>query len=155
MDLGANIRRVRLQAGLTQKELGERIGVEGNTISDWERGRSEPQAKMILAIAEACNVPVSELFRPAQDEEQQQVAKAAPPKDGNEWLDVFRMLASALEKQSEANLRTATAAEKAADAAHMAVEALMGGEQARREHAAAAEPRGRQDPLVGAAAAGR
>lgn len=65
-DLGANIRRVRTKAGLTQKELAERVGVATNTISDWENGRREPSVRQIVMIAKACNVELGELFQPHQ-----------------------------------------------------------------------------------------
>ena len=32
--------RGRRDAGLKQSEVGEILGVKGNTISDWERGRT-------------------------------------------------------------------------------------------------------------------
>ena len=36
--LGANVRHVRLTHKLTQKSLGEKIGVSGKTVGMWERG---------------------------------------------------------------------------------------------------------------------
>jgi len=34
---GAEVRRVRKQLGLTQREFAERVGVVGNTVARWER----------------------------------------------------------------------------------------------------------------------
>jgi DNA-binding transcriptional regulator YiaG len=34
---GAEVRRVRKELGLTQREFAERLGVIGNTVARWER----------------------------------------------------------------------------------------------------------------------
>lgn len=39
----AGIKRLRDDMGLTQEEFARRIGVRQATISDWERGKAEPQ----------------------------------------------------------------------------------------------------------------
>ncbi|MBR0252003.1 MAG: helix-turn-helix domain-containing protein, partial [Synergistaceae bacterium] len=36
------IRELRKEKGLTQAELGDLIGADGNLVSRWERGRSVP-----------------------------------------------------------------------------------------------------------------
>ncbi len=36
-----NIRKARLAAGLTQEELGAKIGVSGQAVSKWECGVSQ------------------------------------------------------------------------------------------------------------------
>lgn len=41
MTIGANIRQLRKSAGLTQSELGEKVGVKKNAVSKWECGRVE------------------------------------------------------------------------------------------------------------------
>ena len=63
MTLGEKIRRYRKGLGLTQTELGERLGVKTNAVSKWECGRVEdiPTSK-IKAMAVLFNVPVSELI---------------------------------------------------------------------------------------------
>lgn len=38
--VAANIRRLREKAGLTQKELADRLYVSDNVVSKWERGDS-------------------------------------------------------------------------------------------------------------------
>ena len=48
--LGERIRLARLQAGLTQKELGSQIGVSTVTISDWERGVTQPTAIVLWQL---------------------------------------------------------------------------------------------------------
>lgn len=38
INLGANVRHIRLSSKLTQRTLGEKIGVSGKTVGMWERG---------------------------------------------------------------------------------------------------------------------
>ena len=39
--IGALIRRLRLEQGLTQRALADRLGLSGKTISKWENGVSQ------------------------------------------------------------------------------------------------------------------
>jgi DNA-binding XRE family transcriptional regulator len=43
--LARNLRELRLRAGLTQRELGARIGAAQQTVQQWETGRSKILAK--------------------------------------------------------------------------------------------------------------
>lgn len=52
-DFGSNLRDARVRAGLTQDELGEKIGAGGNTVARWERNErlpSDPAQLVKLAI---------------------------------------------------------------------------------------------------------
>ena len=40
-----NIRQLRKNMGLTQKQLAEKIGVSSNTIINWEKGEVIPKSK--------------------------------------------------------------------------------------------------------------
>lgn len=48
--LGRQIRVARERAGLSQKELGERVGYSEETISSVERGRRTPQPELLIAV---------------------------------------------------------------------------------------------------------
>ena len=54
------IRYFRELAGIEQKELGKKIGISPNTISNWETGRSRPDINLIPAICGALQVSLSE-----------------------------------------------------------------------------------------------
>lgn len=56
---GSNIKAAREAAGMTQEELGARIGVTGVTIMRYEKEVREPNLKTIAAIANALNTSVS------------------------------------------------------------------------------------------------
>ena len=50
--VGDNVALARKSKGLTQSELGRRIGVEGMAVSRWERGSSRPSDTNLQAVAE-------------------------------------------------------------------------------------------------------
>jgi repressor LexA len=60
--VGAQIRKFRKAKGMTQKELGFRIGVAHNTISGYESGSNEPDQNILFAIADVLGVSVNDLF---------------------------------------------------------------------------------------------
>lgn len=54
---------LRREKGMTQKELGERLFVSDKTVSKWERGLSMPGVGLLLPLAEALGVTVTELLK--------------------------------------------------------------------------------------------
>ena len=56
------IRKYRERAGLTQAELGEKIGVSVKSILRWEKRLREPRASDLERIAGALGVTVAELL---------------------------------------------------------------------------------------------
>ncbi len=59
MSIGDNIRRLREQHQLTQRELGEIAGVSDKAVSTWELGLKEPRMATIARIAAYFGVPKS------------------------------------------------------------------------------------------------
>ncbi len=51
IEFGKNLKRRHEALGLTQSELGAKLGVEANTISRWELGNSEPEHPQMLEKA--------------------------------------------------------------------------------------------------------
>ncbi len=60
--LGRRIATLRKQQGMNQEEFAEVSGKMINTISNIERGLSDPKIPPLLSLAEALNVPVDSLF---------------------------------------------------------------------------------------------
>lgn len=56
------IKKLRIQQGLSQDELAERVHVVRQTISKWERGTSAPDADSLMALARALGVSAAELL---------------------------------------------------------------------------------------------
>lgn len=50
------IRQIRKEYGLTQVEFGEKIGVKGNTITNYETGLRNPTDAVLLSICREFNV---------------------------------------------------------------------------------------------------
>ncbi len=45
-----DVRDIRERAGLTQKQMAEKLGVSANTISNWETGRTEPRRSSVQKL---------------------------------------------------------------------------------------------------------
>ncbi|MCD8107226.1 MAG: helix-turn-helix domain-containing protein [Oscillospiraceae bacterium] len=60
--IGKFIAELRKKSGLTQEQLGERIGVTNKTISRWETGNYMPSIDMLEVLAETFNVSINELL---------------------------------------------------------------------------------------------
>ena len=56
-----NIRTLRKNLGLTQKELADRAGVTGQSVWGWEQGLYEPKGERLKSLADALGVSVSDL----------------------------------------------------------------------------------------------
>lgn len=61
MSTGEKIKRYRKMRHLTQDELGERVGVTGNAIRNYEHDFRSPNAEQLEKIADALEVPASAL----------------------------------------------------------------------------------------------
>lgn len=66
---GAYIRKKRLEAGMTQKELAGLLFLTESTISKWERGLSYPDVSMVTAICAALHITEHEFFTACDDDQ--------------------------------------------------------------------------------------
>lgn len=55
---GAQIARLRKEKGLTQNDLGDRLGVSFQAVSKWERGETLPDTAILLDLANALETSV-------------------------------------------------------------------------------------------------
>lgn len=60
--VGANIRRLRKAAGLSQEALAARAGLAMRYVSGVERGEENPSLRSLVALAEALDVRPSQLL---------------------------------------------------------------------------------------------
>jgi transcriptional regulator with XRE-family HTH domain len=63
--IGQRVRKLREERGLSQVELGRRAGLDNQTISDLERGvrgAKEPRVSTVQALADALQVPITDLL---------------------------------------------------------------------------------------------
>lgn len=56
------LKSMRIQAGFSQQELADAVGVSRSTVSTLERGRSVPSVSLALALARHLGATVEELF---------------------------------------------------------------------------------------------
>lgn len=63
MKLGVNIRACRMEAGLSQEELGARLGISGQAVSKWEQGVTAPDLTVLPLLSEIFGVTIDSLFR--------------------------------------------------------------------------------------------
>lgn len=57
-----NIRNVRRMMDITQQDLADQVGVHRQTILAIEKQKYEPTIGIVLALSEALNQPVENLF---------------------------------------------------------------------------------------------
>lgn len=62
MNVGEKIRKIRKQQKLSMKELGKRIGLSEQAISQYERGVRNISLEVLYAIANALNVTYTDLI---------------------------------------------------------------------------------------------
>lgn len=59
--IGAFLREVRKERGLTQGQLAEALGVSQKSISRWENGKTMPDYSLLPSICEVLGINVAEL----------------------------------------------------------------------------------------------
>ena len=70
MTSGELIRAARLRAGLSQAELGERLGMPQSSIARWEVDSVEPGLSTLRRVLQACGYDLSPVLIPfARDPE--------------------------------------------------------------------------------------
>ena len=50
------LKQLRLFAGLTRKDLAQKLGRSESTIQNWEKGRSQPNANDIVKLEQVLNI---------------------------------------------------------------------------------------------------
>lgn len=69
MSIGKNIAKYRKAKGLTQEELGEKLGVTNQAVSKWESEISMPDVMLLPEIAAALHITLDHLYGIAKDTE--------------------------------------------------------------------------------------
>lgn len=60
--IGKFLAELRHEQGMTQAELGEKIGISSKTISRWETGTYLPPVEMLLLLSDCYQVSINELL---------------------------------------------------------------------------------------------
>ncbi len=62
LNIGENIKRLRTDAGLTQRALAYKLQISIQAVSKWEQSRSYPDITLLPRIAELFSVTIDKLF---------------------------------------------------------------------------------------------
>ena len=60
---GSRLRQYRVQVGLSQAELAEKVGAHPITVSKWERNVGRPRLTQLSRLANTLSIPPEELLR--------------------------------------------------------------------------------------------
>lgn len=60
--LGAHLVALRVQAGLSQEDLAQRVGVPQQTIAFWEQSDKPPRSDVLVSLAHALGVSVESIL---------------------------------------------------------------------------------------------
>ena len=61
--IGAFLKELRKEKGITQEQMAEELGVSGRTISRWETGSNMPDISLLVEIAEFFDVSIPEIIK--------------------------------------------------------------------------------------------
>ena len=53
-----------VNAGMNQREMAEFLGVDVSTITNWEKGKTEPSTSQLRKISEVSGIPMDYIFVP-------------------------------------------------------------------------------------------
>lgn len=60
--IGEHILKLRKMQGLSQEQLGERVNVTRQTISNWELGETTPNIEQLKLLSKELNISIDELL---------------------------------------------------------------------------------------------
>ena len=62
--LRISLEAARVNAGLTQKELAEELGISNVTVVNWEKGVTEPTLSQLRKISQLSGIPMDFIYVP-------------------------------------------------------------------------------------------
>jgi transcriptional regulator with XRE-family HTH domain len=95
VQIGERIQKYRKEAGMSQEQLGEKLGVSRQAVSKWETGESLPELDKIIQMAELFGVTTDELLRKTastekvETESRERQNRAVGPKQAFQDADGF------------------------------------------------------------------
>lgn len=77
--IAAFIRQKRKEAGLTQQELAEQLGISAKSVSKWENAVCLPDASLYEPLCQQLDISIQQLFQGGED-------AAHTSEDAKDWL---------------------------------------------------------------------
>lgn len=71
-DFPGRLRCLRKKAGLSQRELGEKVGISWRTICEYEAGHHDPTLMMLYSLADYFGITLDELCMTGGDNSEQE-----------------------------------------------------------------------------------
>ena len=88
--VGQRVRQRRWMVGMTQQQLGEKVGIKFQQIQKYETGTNRISASRLWDISTALDVPVAFFFEGMSDEASNDTGKPADFMADKEALDLVR-----------------------------------------------------------------
>lgn len=82
-----NIKKFRLEKGLSVEDIGNAIGKSGKTVSAWEVGRGQPDADTMIRLCRLFDVDIADFYGESGD-------LAPISNDERDLVDTYRDLTS-------------------------------------------------------------
>lgn len=78
--------------GLTQQQLGDRLGVTDVTVSRWERATNLLNTNVMAAIAEALSIEPADLYRHPDQPSADELLRGQPPEIMAQAMKLIRAI---------------------------------------------------------------
>lgn len=101
MELGTQIKVLRLQRRATQETLADALGVTSQAVSKWERGESAPDISLLPALSAYFGVSIDELFALSDETRIQRIQNMVDTERVLDPAVVEREMAFLLEKAQQ------------------------------------------------------
>lgn len=89
MNIGKNIAKYRKANGLTQEELGEKLGVSNQSVSKWESEVSMPDITLLPQIANVLNITLDDIYGITKEQENPVSADDFPSFCNKKLIELF------------------------------------------------------------------
>ena len=63
MSIGEVLKQARSEAGLSQEDVAEKVGVSRQTVSSWENGKSYPDIASVITLSDAYGISLDSLMK--------------------------------------------------------------------------------------------
>ncbi|UDN62827.1 helix-turn-helix domain-containing protein [Clostridioides sp. ES-W-0016-02] len=63
MEIGKKLKNARINSGLTQEKVAEKINVSRQTISNWENEKSYPDITSVIKLSDLYSISLDELLK--------------------------------------------------------------------------------------------
>lgn len=89
--VGGRIKEHRIRKGLSQEELGSKVGVSFQQIQKYEKGLNRLGASRVVQLCEALDIPISAAFEgieTVKDATKENLINTEAAKVAREWLNI-------------------------------------------------------------------